>query len=62
MLRRLAHMIWGAEVDPVLRPVLLVTLMSSLAASSVWGFMGIWALKEVGATSAQLGYGSSWWP
>jgi len=50
-------MIFGAEVDRVLRPVLLVSLMSSLAASSVWGFMGIWALKEVGATSAQLGYG-----
>ena len=57
MLRRLAQMIWGAEVDQALRPVLLVTLIGSLAGSSVWSFMGIWALKELGATSAQLGYG-----
>lgn len=57
MLRRLVHLIWGAEVDPALRPVLLVTLIGSLAGSSVWSFMGIWALKEVGATSSQLGYG-----
>src|SRR6478736_9362659 len=51
------HLIWGAEVDPALRPVLLVTLMGSLAGSSAWNFMGIWAVKELGATSAQLSYG-----
>jgi predicted MFS family arabinose efflux permease len=51
------HLIWGAEVDPALRPVLLVTLMGSLAGSSVWNFMGIWAVKELGATSTQLSYG-----
>ena len=45
------HLIWGAEVDPALRPVLLVTLMGSLAGSSAWNFMGIWAVKELGATS-----------
>ncbi len=57
MVRRLAHLIWGAEVDRALRPVLLVTLIGALAGSSVWSFMGIWALKELGATSSQLGYG-----
>ena len=57
MIRRLAHLIWGAEVDRALRPVLLVTLMGSLAGSSAWNFMGIWAVKELGATSAQLSYG-----
>ena len=51
------HLIWGAEVDPALRPVLLVTLMGSLAGSSAWNFMGIWAVKELGATSTQLSYG-----
>src|SRR4051794_7516578 len=51
------HLIWGAEVDRALRPVLLVTLMGSLAGSSAWNFMGIWAVKELGATSAQLSYG-----
>ena len=51
------HLIWGAEVDPALRPVLLVTLMGSLAGSSAWNFMGIWAVKQLGATSTQLSYG-----
>jgi dipeptide/tripeptide permease len=41
VIRRLAHLIWGAEVDRALRPVLLVTLMGSLAGSSAWNFMAI---------------------
>lgn len=57
MFRRLAHLIWGEEVDPALRPLLLVTLIGSLAGSAAWSFMGIWAVKELGATSAQLSYG-----
>lgn len=57
MLRRLAHLIFGAEVDRALQPVLVVTLMGSIAGSSAWNFMGIWAVKELGATSAQLSYG-----
>ena len=57
MLRRVAHLIWGAEVDRALRPVLVVTLMGSIAGSSAWNFMGIWAVKELGATSSQLSYG-----
>ena len=57
MLRRLAHLIWGAEVDRALRPVLVVTLMGSIAGSSAWNFMGIWAVKQLGATSTQLSYG-----
>ena len=56
MVRRLAHLIWGAEVDRALRPVLLVTLVGSLAGSCGWSFMGIWAVKQLGATSAQLSY------
>lgn len=57
MVRRLAHLIWGAEADRALRPVLLVTLVGALAGSCGWSFMGIWAVKELGATSAQLSYG-----
>ena len=51
------HLICGAEVDPALRPVLLVTLMGSLAGSSAWNFMSIWAVKQLRATSTQLSYG-----
>jgi predicted MFS family arabinose efflux permease len=56
VLRRLAHLIWGAEVDRALRPVLLVTLTGTIAGSTVWTVMGIWAVKQLGATSAQLSY------
>jgi MFS family permease len=55
--RRVAHLIWGADVDQALRPVLLVSLMGSVAGSSSWSFMGIWAVKELGATSGQLSFG-----
>ncbi len=57
MFRRLAHLIFGAEIEPALRPVLLVTLVASLAGSSTWNFMGIWAVKDLGASSGQLSYG-----
>jgi predicted MFS family arabinose efflux permease len=57
VLRRLAHLIFGAQVERALKPVLVVTLIGSIAGSSAWNFMGIWAIKELGATSAQLSYG-----
>lgn len=52
-LRRLAHLIWGDEVDSALRPVLVVSLSASMAASTLWSFMAIWAVDELGA-KAQL--------
>jgi MFS family permease len=42
-------MIWGDDVDPALRPVLGVSLVSSMAASAIWSFMAIWAVGELGA-------------
>jgi hypothetical protein len=42
-------MIWGDDVDPALRPVLGVSLVSSMAASAIWSFMAIWAVEELGA-------------
>jgi predicted MFS family arabinose efflux permease len=56
-LARLARLIWGGDVSPPLRPVLVVSLAGSAAFSSVWTFLGIWAIDELGATSAQLGFG-----
>lgn len=52
-LRRLAHLIWGDEVDSALRPVLVVSLSASMAGSTLWSFMAIWAVDELGA-KAQL--------
>lgn len=56
-LARIARLIWGEDVEPALRPLLAVVLAGSLAASSAWTFMGIWAIKELGASQAQLGVG-----
>ncbi len=52
-LRRLAHAIWGDEVDRALRPVLIVSLAASTAGSTLWSFMAIWAVDELDA-KAQL--------
>lgn len=51
-LRRLAHLIWGAEIDRALRPVLAISLASSIAASTWWTFMGIWAVTVLEARAA----------
>jgi predicted MFS family arabinose efflux permease len=53
--RRLAHLIWGAEVDRALRPVLAIALVGSIAGSTLFSFMGIWAVDELGAEPGQLG-------
>ena len=42
-------MIWGDDVDAALRPVLGVSLVSSMAGSAVWSFIAIWAVEELGA-------------
>lgn len=54
-LERLLRLVWGAELEPALRPLIAVSLVSSLAFSSAYTFLGIWALEKLGATSSQLG-------
>ena len=51
----LFRLVWGPEVDRALRPVLAVSFAGSTALSAGWVFVGIWAIKELGATSRQLG-------
>lgn len=53
VLRRLARLIWGSEVDRALRPLLAVNLAGSIASSTWWTFMGIWAIERLEA-KAQL--------
>ena len=55
LLHRPARLIFGDEVDPALRPLLAVTLAGSLAGSSTWSFIGIWAIKELDAGAQGLG-------
>ena len=47
--RRLFRMIWGDDVDRALRPVIGTSLVSSAAGSTLWSFMAIWAVEELGA-------------
>ena len=52
---RFFRLVWGGEVDRALRPVLAVALAGSMAGSSLFTFMGIWAIRELDASGRQLG-------
>ncbi|MBA3348488.1 MAG: MFS transporter [Actinobacteria bacterium] len=52
---RFFRLVWGGEVERALRPVLAVALAGSVAGSSLFTFMGIWAIQELDATGRQLG-------
>lgn len=54
-LHSLFRLVWGGEVEPALRPVLAVALAGSVAMSSLFTFMGIWAVTELEASGRQLG-------
>jgi predicted MFS family arabinose efflux permease len=53
---RLFRLVWGGDVDRALRPVLAVSLVSSVAGSSVFPFMGIWALRRLHAGESRLAF------
>jgi predicted MFS family arabinose efflux permease len=52
---RLFRLIWGGDVDRALRPVLAVGLMGSIAGSTLFPFLGIWAIKDLHASQTSLG-------
>jgi len=45
-------MIWGAEIDRALRPLLAISLAGAIAGSTWWTFMGIWAVTVLDAKAA----------
>ncbi len=53
---RLFRLVWGGDVDRALRPVLAVSLVGSIAGSSAYPFMGIWAIKELHAPQSRLAF------
>ena len=53
---RLIRLIWGGEIDRALRPVLAVGLAGSIAGSSAFPFLGIWAIKYLHASQSQLAF------
>jgi predicted MFS family arabinose efflux permease len=57
LLARVFRLVWGGDVDRALRPVLAVSLVGSIAGSSAYPFMGIWAIKELGAPQGTLAFG-----
>lgn len=46
---RLTRLIFGESVEPALRPVLLVMLVTSLARSALWTFVAVWAIEVLDA-------------
>jgi len=54
-LAALYRVIFGSDTDAPLRPILGITFAGSLAGSTVWSFVGIWAIKKLGADQSTLG-------
>ena len=48
---------WGGEVDRALHPVLAVSLAGSIAGATAYPFLGVWAVKELGASQSLLAFG-----
>jgi predicted MFS family arabinose efflux permease len=53
---RLFRLVWGGDVDRALRPVLAVSLAGSIAGSSTFTYLGIWAIKDLHAPQARLAF------
>ena len=56
MFSRLFRLVWGGDVDRALRPVLAVSLAGSIAGSTAYPFLGIWAVKHLGAGQSKLAF------
>ena len=54
---RFVRLVWGGDVDPALRPVLAVSFAGSVAGATAYPFLGVWAVKELGASQSLLAVG-----
>jgi predicted MFS family arabinose efflux permease len=54
-LRRFLRLVWGADIDRPLYPVVATHLVGSAGGSCLWSFVGIWAIKKLGADPSALG-------
>jgi predicted MFS family arabinose efflux permease len=52
--QRLFRLIWGEQVDHALRPLLGVDVAMSLAGTTLFPFIGIWAIDKLGASQIEL--------
>jgi predicted MFS family arabinose efflux permease len=55
LLARLFRLIWGAEVERPLLPLLAVDTIGSLGGAMAWTFIAIWAIKKLHAGQGALG-------
>jgi MFS family permease len=53
--RGLGGRLIGGEIDPPLRPVLGVAFLQAIAEGAQTSFLGLWALRSLGASQTQLG-------
>jgi predicted MFS family arabinose efflux permease len=56
LFNRLFRLVWGGDVDRALRPVLAVSLVGAIAGSSLYTFLGIWAVKHLDAAQGTLAF------
>jgi predicted MFS family arabinose efflux permease len=56
LVSRFVRLVWGGDVDRALRPVLAVSLVGSIAGSSAYPFMGIWAIKHLHTPQSRLAF------
>jgi predicted MFS family arabinose efflux permease len=56
VLGRLVRLIWGGDLNPALRPVIAVSLVGSIAGSTMFPFLGIWAIRELHASQSALAF------
>ena len=52
---RFFRLVWGDDVEPPLRPLLVVSVVGATAGSAGWVYLGIWAIDQLGASGKQLG-------
>jgi predicted MFS family arabinose efflux permease len=56
VLGRVVRLIWGGDLNPALRPVIAVSLIGSIAGSTMYPFLGIWAIKDLHASQSTLAF------
>jgi predicted MFS family arabinose efflux permease len=55
LLARFFRLIWGADIDRPLRPLLVVDTVGSLGGAIAWTFIAIWAIRKLHANPGTLG-------
>jgi predicted MFS family arabinose efflux permease len=51
----LFRLVWGDDVDQAIHGLLAFSFAETLAFASLWTYMAIWAIDELGASNGQLG-------